>query len=897
MSEEIIKLQALNKHSDYLPGYKIIHLERTTENPLEERENFVAPFTGQVIEISKTVRANSMIDNLTFKWSIFVGYCLDCFKTRASDYISSQTIVLFSKRVRDRLVELEVGQEEAVQLVNMMDNEEKLRNEISKRTKLLSTYHCNGDFAKMIEIVTDTCLMLDRNDSPNFFPALFMLVLDIIDCFGNIIYAYISSHKSLESGFLKHNRMTSQQLTIDWSMRLSAITNLLPKILLQISFLRCIKYHPYKTIGNQIELICQSINGIGSSVTSIYLIAYLSFTVFMYFPEQKCDFMSDLFILYTQNIIFLQKFSFMRLFHFHFEYSINQFLLTHEPALDFFIEMLFDLFDASLLQKTFDQFYLQGTPSSFILKSVLKAFPIKYLNEQYPVLLHFIDNADDVVSKAELLYLLSKKLSDSVLLPNLIQTMNDIWTRISSFTDSSDFIYVSAPLSWFICKFCPSQYIELYLRQVASKLSNEYSKRNADDPHRILSKRVVKSVQECIIAAVDSGKNFQELLAHVGSIITLMDFLDDSSLIEVSMYILNDINIKWFELNDPLCIRVLLELSHALQQTISLFSPPDVVERIQKLIEKFLYRVDFGNRIDNHLQFLMSARNMLTTSSHFMIVLSKISLRLCCKVYTKNPTSDRYRVVSLLSFCMVTIPSIEDQIERAGMFLQGSIVSLICREIGFSHIFFDYFVLLSHDLPSNSRLMNFFRTGLAFLYIMPSKPEGDCLEVFRTLIKMVLRKKWTEDVRMQYALDTIIIGSHMQRKEYMYHINGVPSNDTLYAGSEEFIQKVQRIMNQMVDRLYKSLKIAYSKGYASEISLIPIQALRAVSELCDLYMNDEELEKAIENFMGFVKGNNNLGIKEYQSAVGYHLRKTFNNPKILQTFFAEKQFTESDDQR
>jgi hypothetical protein len=253
--------------------------------------------------------------------------------------------------------------------------------------------------------------------------------------------------------------------------------------------------------------------------------------------------------------------------------------------------------DAGFLRNALDEFYSLGVPSSFILSALLEELPPKFVAKIYNVLLVLIDKSDDVVPHPTLIHKLLTSLTQSNLTDGILELMNDVWNRMREFIDVEDFVYVAAPMTSFIAKFCAPHYLNLFLSNVVNLLRRNFSARKDEGRQGVarsaLSKKLTDCVSQCIVAVVEQGANFSEVLQHASSMVDLMDFLSEESLADVSKFILEDVAKKPFELCDPLCIRILLELSQILFQSLSVLSPTDVIERANRTIEWFLYRVDF----------------------------------------------------------------------------------------------------------------------------------------------------------------------------------------------------------------------------------------------------------------------------------------------------------------
>lgn len=876
--DENTSLIPINKDIDLLPGYEVKKLKPSAVNFLEQQVSVDEAFSSQNNLLANT-ETRQDASSLQARWSKFKNFCLTSFQTNASDFAHTNLPILFSKQVRDHLAELAVTSDEAQMITLMQQNEEKLRIEIKRQAVELERLHRESMHWEMIELISKACQLLINTKSPQFYPAQFMMVLDLVECFGKIVYERIASHPS-NKNFLTYREGTRELLALNWSMILCRTSKLLPRLLLQTAFLRSIKFHPFKSIQMAIEQIISAIPGLGTASSGIYVRAYLLYTIFTYFPETSCDVILPLFTSYTRSLIHIKEKSFARQFKI-IDYTFAKYIETHRPALCFVLSVMVSVGDTGFLKNALDEFNEIGQPSSFILSCLLEELPPKFVSKIYPVLLILIDKADSVIAQPKLIHSLLTSLSQASLAEGIMDLMNDIWERMRSFKNVEDFVYVAVPMTKFISLFCPPYYLNLFLSNVVQLLRDNFAGRNNNASKKgkdakgtkELSKKLADCVSECITITVNAETNFAEVLQHVGSIVDLMDFLDEKALVQISRFILNDIMAKPFELNDPLCIRILLELSQTLYQSLTVLSAVDVVDKTNSIIENFLYRVDFGaNNTDAHLNFLISARQNFPTSPRLLSAISRIALRLTTHVAATKPPQYNVILRSLYAFVFVTVPSITDLNERATLQILCAQTSLVCGVICFTHSFFDEFVDTVKVLPLNQQTYNLIIRAFNLLLMMPTKPDvTDPYQQIREFIIAVIRKAWPDDESVKLALESLILMSHTLRTQYQFRIDGVYSNDTLFAGNEDFKVKGISFMTKMLPRFASSLAKYNQKGIMASKTKVPTIALRAMSILPDLYEFNDVLLAKMKELANFSVQGDSKPIINLRKATVHHL--------------------------
>lgn len=402
-----------------------------------------------------------------------------------------------------------------------------------------------------------------------------------------------------------------------------------------------------------------------------------------------------------------------------------------------------------------------------------------------------------------------------------------------------------------------------------------------------MTKKLTLCIQNMIEYAVSSGKNFQEVLTHIGSIVPLMDFLDESSLIQVSRIILADVAKKPFDLNDQLSIRILLELSQLLYQSLSVLSPVDVVEKTNQTIEWFLYRADFGKNVSAHLNFLISARTSFPTSNRLLGCISRIALKLANLVFEKKVGNFDDQIRSILAFALTTIGSVSDLFDRASLLISEAKVSLICTSVSFAQSCFDEFLQLIPLINPSLNFLRLLQNSLSFLLILPAKPRVDPFEVYRSLIKLAKEIKWADDEFLNFSLDCLSIVSHSLRTEYVLKIDGVDSNNILFGSSEEYLERGFNFLDEIVKGLLEDLNKFKSKGVMATKTKIPAVSLKAMVILVDSFQFDQKLAQTLSKFGDLMSTTTSLN--ELKKSTFFHLKRIIGDQetgaKILAKYF------------
>lgn len=872
-----------DKDNDLVVGLDIIKLKQTNVDPIGKRVTLNETFNTHN-QKSATKNIDKYSENIEQHWIKYKKFCMATFQTKTQDFYSNIHSELYSKKVRDRLAEFSLSSEEAKEIIDMQLNEERLREYIGKRSKLIEPLNKEGKYWNIIEIISELCRVLDNKKSPQFYPAQFMLVIECIEHFAQVIYERINMHDSIKD-YASASVGSKESLAINWLTVINKTTLLLPRTLLQIAYLRSIKFHPYRNSSDLIVFLGNVLDGIGHTLSGVYARTFFLYFVYKLFPDMSNELIIPTIMGYIRSLKHLQDVAFHRQFGLLKDYKFSKYIETHRPAVNFLVLFLVLYGDANLSKKMIDEFYAEGFISSFVLSCFLDGMSSSFLAQNYRVFLHLIEKSDDVIPKNELIrsYIVTTCKSETI--PNVIDVMNEVWSFANSFEDVNQFMSISSPFTTFIVNFCPYHYIEIFLSKVIQMLRQNFSVRDdwITKSSRQVTSSLIKSIKESIFKTIDVSKDFSQVLSHVPSVITLFDFLDQAALTEVSDYILNSVRNKPFPLNDPLTIRILLELSQVLFQSANILSSNDSHKDIERLIEWFLYRVDFRSDIETHLNFLLQARNIFQKSSYLLGVISKIALRLIALAHSLNLSNFNIICHSLVSFAFVTVPSMTDLTDCCSLFIQTANVALI---YGFTEMFdsgFDEFLKISVNIPPSKKLFELFLTGLSLLLVAPSKPSSLPFYTFKKIIHTFHQIKWTDDEKCVFALEAICIVSHSLRSQFVYKIENIDSNDLIFAGNQEYRDEGLLLLSETMKLFSFYFKEYKKKGVVVSKNKAPTLALKAISLLSDLLVSDERLISYLSDLSEIAA----IPESPYKETVTMHLSNVLGREEPGKTFLSK----------
>ena len=108
-----------------------------------------------------------------------------------------------------------------------------------------------------------------------FYPSKFVLVTDVLESFGQLIFDRISEKSA--PGSADHNAEAAKETCRNWFFKVASIRELLPRLYIEISIMRCITFlEPRSIFAEIVPRFAQMIRGIGDHLVASYARCYLT---------------------------------------------------------------------------------------------------------------------------------------------------------------------------------------------------------------------------------------------------------------------------------------------------------------------------------------------------------------------------------------------------------------------------------------------------------------------------------------------------------------------------------------------------------------------------------------------------------------------------------------------
>ena len=345
-------------------------------------------FLSYSLIVNKNFNTNDSID---VNWVSIKKNLMDLFCNNFNMEVKSVYTINFEEedlknykieQGRNRLEEIE-GEKNNSKFNVISSGEYVAKMEILKR-EMLQKWEVE-DKVGTLKIIIHCTKMLNDVFTPKFYTHKFLITADILDIFSKLIYDRIyklsfKNEKSVEFNDVNPSIINpiAKDICLNWILKCSCIRELLPRIYIDIVFLKMFKFiYSEKEIENKILSIAKMIRGISHPLISFYVSMYLARVALTLYPKSK----QFLFILldnlskFQLNEETIKKLNYDNI-------SIEELKKVLEPCVEWSVYCLAKSITASQfnnLMKIYDD-----AKSYFILKNLIIHTPIKFIfNPEY----------------------------------------------------------------------------------------------------------------------------------------------------------------------------------------------------------------------------------------------------------------------------------------------------------------------------------------------------------------------------------------------------------------------------------------------------------------------------------------------------------------------------------
>lgn len=720
------------------------------------------------------------------------------------------------------------------------------------------------DRVKALKIVIKCTKTLAKNEVPQFYPSLFVLVSEVLETFGSLVYERIFSRSEIIDSFtgkVEHKltpKFKSSDVTEDaketcrnWFYKIASIRELVPRILVEMSLLPCQKFlnDDKKKIKEEVMRLAKAVRGIGDPLISMYARLYLTRKGFELLPGEK-----DFLILMFKDLIRMQE----EWKDESFKEKLKGMGMTYESFVDLFspcIEFLVECIAHEEREEMFNlllEKYQHDFKNSILLYHIIRSFEPKIISNAGSLLVYLIKDYEDVNIPKHLCFkAIGEKFSDYP--PNeKIRLLNEIWGYISGVSNLEDYLSIIEVYVEYVTKYFTMNQVTVLFSDIMNHIKNEKNLK--------VEGKIEESLKNILLILLENASDFVKVF-NMEYFLQIFDMLKSSTRVQVSKGILNAFK---DQILDPVVLNSLFDLAKTVHDSLNYLSDASEVNSVVDSLYNFIMKINFGKSFEKHLKFLTDCRSVFTNfdkpKEALVLKVLDVSNQTFQLMNGKHTKQTSIFVKSCFSFIHITIPSIDNIFTKLYLFNLSGQCALMHSLLGQSDDLFKAAIETVLTVPNvitenntvydtENDLVQFINTLSSCLISVPGHPEFGPFYLFKGLLNAIMNYQWSKgsDGKIRVLINILGAFSAISQKELPYSYSGVSGNDELYMEDESYEKEIYGMIDNSLDEIFKELE-ELSKMTDVSISKKKEADLRDLKNVLELHGEslDENLLKLLK---------------------------------------------------
>ncbi|KAM3592424.1 uncharacterized protein V6R79_018339 [Siganus canaliculatus] len=721
-----------------------------------------------------------------------------------------------SEKVRTRLEELDDLEEGSQrELLNL--SQQDYANRIEELNQSLKEAWASDQKVKALKIVIQCSKLLSDTSVIQFYPSKFVLITDILDTFGRLVYDRIwtmcSDPKPLPGSFTVEDvNDTAKETCLNWFFKIASIRELLPRLYVEAAILKCNRFLNKSGIQETLPRLTAMIRGIGDPLVAAYTRAYLCRVGMEVAPHLKDSLNRNFFDLLrtfrqissesVQNQLVVQR------------VEMPEYLTLYSPAINWILQCIAYRAPEPLLMEMMERCKKLGN-NALLLNSVMRAFRPEFVATRATDFIGMIKDCDEAGFPKHLLF---GSLGRSLACadppePERLTILNEAWKVITKVRSPQDYINCAEIWVEFTCRHFTKREVNTVLADIIKHMTPD---RAFEDAY--------PQLQSVIRKILNYFQNFSVLFSMERFLPFLDMFQKDSVRVEVCRSIMEVFIKHQVEpTRDPVILNAMLHICKTMHDSVNALTLEDEKRSLALLIIGFIRVVSFGRDFEQQLSFCVEARAIFCNLEPVLVQLIHTVNQLAMETSRVMRGSHSRKTAAFVRACaaysFITIPSLSSIFSRLSLYLLSGQVALANQCLSQADAFLKAAVSILPEVPrsisvegklrsSESFLLDFINDFLATLLVVPDHPEHGVLYLVRGLLNMVQDYTWEDnsDAKVRVYVSALPLLAAMSQETYLYSIPKVDSNETLYGGDPKFLSEINKLCETLIGQVLDHLK-------------------------------------------------------------------------------------------
>nr|KAG5704115.1 hypothetical protein BaRGS_009645 [Batillaria attramentaria] len=736
---------------------------------------------------------------------------------------SQAQVTTVTDKVRNRLEQLDDFEEGSVKEMMNLSQQDYVKR-IEELNQALITAWEQDQRVKSLKIAIQCSKLLADTSVIMFYPSKFVLITDILDTFGRLVYdRLLEKAQYFPPGSTRPVRLpanftpadvpeSAKETCRNWFFKIASIRELIPRLYVECAILKSYSFLTSGEYADALKRLAWMTRGIGDPLVAVYARCYLSRVGILVAPNIRdhilpCfdDFLATFSQLQSdsvQNVLAAQKM------------EMPQYLTLFSPALDWILQCLAHRASDATLTATLEK-CRQQCNNALLLNSIMSAFQPQFIASRATLFTEMIRECEDQGFPK---HLLQQSLGRCLVVAETpedqkLSVLNEVWKSVVKLKNPGDYIT------------CAEVWIEFVVKHFGKR---EVNKILADIIKHMTPDRAFEDHYGRLQSIVSKILTHMQDFSQVFSLDKFLPFLDmfqrESIKVEVCKTVLEAFCKYQQEMvNDPVVINAMMFLCKTIHDSVNALTLDDEKRVIASLLSGFIRRVSFGRDFEQQLSFYVEARASFSNLDPVLITLIQsvnslsMETRRVVKGNHSRKTAAFVRACAAYSF--ITIPSLQSVYAQLQLYLQSGQVALLNQCFSQADAFFKTAISRIPELPntletdgkvrsSEPFLLEYISNFVSTLLVTPDSPEAGVLYLLRGLLNVLQDYTWdpSSDARIIAYVRVLAALSAFSQEEYLYHVDKVDSNDAMYGSDPKFLAEVKSTTDTLTNQVLSHLK-------------------------------------------------------------------------------------------
>ncbi|XP_069124492.1 VPS35 endosomal protein-sorting factor-like [Argopecten irradians] len=737
--------------------------------------------------------------------------------------IKAVTATTVTDKVKNRLEQLDDFEEGSVQEMLNLSQQDYV-NRIDELNQALISAWDNDQRVKALKIAIQCSKLLADTSVIQFYPSKFVLITDILDTFGRLVYDRLKEKAvyyppgsgvpvKLPDNFTPDQVPESAKETCrNWFYKIASIRELIPRFYVETAILKCYSYLNQGEYRDAINRLMAMIKGIGDPLVAIYARCYLSRVGMLIAPTISDHLMpcfDDFLASYTQiqgdhvqNVLAIQKL------------EMPKYLTLFSPALDWLLQCIANKSSEQTLMDILQKFK-KHCKSALLLNSIISAFKPEYIAVRAVEFTEMIRESEDTGFPKHLLH---RTLGLCLVMTSppeeqKLTVLNEVWKAVMKLKNPAD--YIGSAEIWI-------EYVVINFgkREVNTILADIIKHMTPDRAFEDF----YPQLQSVVAKVVTHIHNFSTLFS-LNKFLPFIDmFQKEAVKVDICKTIMEAFAKHQSEpTNDPVIINALTFICKTMHDSVNALTLADEKKMVSQLISNFVRKISFGKDFEQQLSFYVEARSAFTNLDLVLIQLVQnvnnlaIETRKVVKGNHSRKTGNFVRACA--AYCFITIPTLQSTMSQLHLYLLSGQVALQNQCYSQADSCLKAAISLIPEVPKNLDLdgkarssepflVEFIYNFLSTLLAVPDNPDAGVLYLLRGLLNILQNYTWeqNQDTKVQVYTRVLAMLSATSQEVYLYHVDKVDANDAMYGSDPKYLAEVNSMCSTLLEEILNHLK-------------------------------------------------------------------------------------------